>query len=653
MSFLDGIFQYQVNTIANTQSARPAKGVSRPLLAQAQELIPGKVFEGTVTDMKQGQVTIGLSDGRTISARMEPGVSLQKGEPMLFEVKASTEEQISIRPVTLESAQNPTLIKALEAAGLKANPRNLSMVNQMMMEQMPIDKNSLLLMARATGNFPQADMQALVQMQKLGFEINENSLNQFQNYKNGQQAMLPELQALMEGLSELPEQMFGKEAVLWNPGGASHAGSGSSPVVSFQQQLLEALLGNNYASGEAAQVTQQAGTGQGILDAAGAGQILQEAGVGQGIPDAAAGAGGGQGIPDGAGAGQILQEAGVGQGIPGAAAGAGGGQGIPDAAAGAGQGVPDALGTGQRSQEAASVDPSARQLPEGNGMPAQDGADASGPIGQALTSKQQASLTGLLQAFSGAEESGQLFKGGRLDANQTAVGLLRQIMDLVAKSNHTDSDLAKKLFSSKEYKALLKQAMADQWFLSPEQLKEEGAVKNLYERMSRQMSDLQQMLTQTGKEGSSLAKTAQSVQNNLEFINQLNQAYTYMQLPLKLQNQNAHSDLYVYTNKKNLRDKEGELSALLHLDMEHLGSTDIYVKLKGTAVQADFYFAEEAAYRLVAGATDRLVERLAARGYQCDVKVENRKQQQDFVQDFLEHEKPSGKLHRYSFDVKA
>ncbi|MEG1291953.1 MAG: flagellar hook-length control protein FliK, partial [Lachnospiraceae bacterium] len=91
-----------------------------------QELVPGKVFEGTITEIKNGQVTIGLSDGQTITAKMESQVNLEKGQPMLFEVRSNNGEQIAIHPVTLESAQNPTLLKALEAAGLKINEQNLS-----------------------------------------------------------------------------------------------------------------------------------------------------------------------------------------------------------------------------------------------------------------------------------------------------------------------------------------------------------------------------------------------------------------------------------------------------------------------------------------------------------------------------------------------
>ena len=168
MSIIEGINQYQNNTASNTQSMNAVKDTIRPTSAYLQEMTPGKVFEGTVLDIKNGQVTIGLSDGQTITARMENGVQLEKGMPMLFEVKANSGEQIAIRPVNWESAQNPTLLKALEGAGLKVTPQNLSMVSEMMKEQMPVDKASLLQMSRLISHFPETEVQTLLQMQKAG-----------------------------------------------------------------------------------------------------------------------------------------------------------------------------------------------------------------------------------------------------------------------------------------------------------------------------------------------------------------------------------------------------------------------------------------------------------------------------------------------------
>ncbi len=617
MSFVDSVQQYQNSVSSGSQNPGLVRdsasvrdsGAVRQVNAQTQGLAPGKVFEGTVTDIKNGQVTIGLNDGQTISARMDAGVSLEKGQPMIFEVKSNNGEQIAIRPVSLESAQNPTLLKALEAAGIKVNERNISMVNQMMAEQLPINKQSLLQMMRTLSAFPKADIQTLVQMQKLGFVITEDSLNQFQNYKNGQQAILPEMTRLMDGLAELPNQIFGS------------SGNGqAAQMLGLQQQILGILLEGAQPPAESQMgnvqdqtVVNGTITGEGVTLETQPGAI---AGEGQGNL-AGAITGEGQGNPAGAIAGEAQGN------LAGAVAGE------------------TALQEGVAASQAES------------GTVAQTGENGS-PVmaAQVLSAEQQGNLTSILQEFSGVAKE-QILADGKLDVNQTASELLQKIMGVLDESQATDGAAMQKLFRSDAYKNLLKQAMTEQWMLTPEQLKEEGVVKDLYQRLNSQMSELQQALAQAGKEGSALAKSAQSVQSNLEFMNQVNQLYTYVQLPLKLQNQNAHSDLYVYTNKKNLNQKDGELTALLHLDMDHLGATDIFVKLLGTSVQTEFYFQDEFSCRLISQYSDDLIKRLEEKGYSCEVKVENRKKEQNFVQDFLERENPPAKLHRYSFDVKA
>ena len=123
-------------------------------------------------------------------------------------------------------------------------------------------------------------------------------------------------------------------------------------------------------------------------------------------------------------------------------------------------------------------------------------------------------------------------------------------------------------------------------------------------------------------------------------------------------NQNAHSELYVYTNKRNLRRQEGELSAFLHLDLEHLGSTDVSVKMLDKNVTTRFYLSDDASYDLVEAHLPRLQERLKKLGYNCTVTVENREEKVDFVEDFLQKGQPAkaasrGMVHRYSFDVRA
>lgn len=77
---------------------------------------------------------------------------------------------------------------------------------------------------------------------------------------------------------------------------------------------------------------------------------------------------------------------------------------------------------------------------------------------------------------------------------------------------------------------------------------------------------------------------------NLNFMKTLNETFPYIQLPIKLQNQNAHADLYVMTRKEALKKNPDNLKVLLHLDMEHLGTLDIRIAKENTAVSLNFLF---------------------------------------------------------------
>ncbi len=643
MSIIEGINQYQNNTASNTQTMNVVKDTIRPTSAYLQELTPGKVFEGTVLDIKNGQVTIGLNDGQTITARMENGVQLEKGMPMLFEVRANSGEQIAIHPVNWESAQNPTLLKALEAAGLKVTQQNLFMVSEMMKEQMPIDKSSLLQMSRLISRFPETEVQTLLQMQKAGIEINDSTIVQFENYRNNQQAFLPEMRELMDGIPKIAEQLYANEqgnVVL--QGGAGIQGQSAlnaQPLLQFQQQIVGILVGAQTGADGSAQAAVSAAQTMGAAVEMAQNEALANLSVAQ--VDATEGVIIHQDLTqEESGVGtQAQSENGLANGLQ---------NGL----------LEDELPTGEKEAEnSVGKNIAGREAPTpelAKGDTLTENAANGRNLNQILSSSQQANLTSLLQEFSGAVKNEILFQNGQLNPELTAGELLQQIVASVENSENYTSAAMQKLFFSDEYKEVLKRAMEEQWLTTPENLKEEGVVKELYQRLGRQMEQLQQVLNQTGtSQGAALAKSAGGVQSNLEFMNQLNQMYTYVQLPLKLQNQNAHSDLYVYTNKKSLMERDGELTALLHLDMEHLGATDIYIKMLGSSVETTFYLENISSYDVILNHMDVLQKKLEEKGYQCKIGVENREKQQDFVEEFLEKEKPIGRYQRYSFDVKA
>lgn len=278
-----------------------------------------------------------------------------------------------------------------------------------------------------------------------------------------------------------------------------------------------------------------------------------------------------------------------------------------------------------------------------------------GSMGQLLGKNGAAVLEQQMQNL-GLEKSGGLLDAeGRLNTRLTSEEFLQTLQKLLGENELPDKGALEKLFSGKEYKALLKDAIGKQWYLEPQQVESKENISKLYDKLQDQMNRLESFAKQNGLEHTGLQKAVSTVRGNIEFMNQINQIYNFVQIPLKMSGQNVNSELFVYTNKKNPRDPDGELSAFLHLDMDHLGSTDVSVKMKGTAVKTNFYMDNDHAFALILEHTEELAERLEKKGYQCQIEVEKEERNMDFVEDFLKRDVPSsaGKVFRYSFDVRA
>lgn len=216
-----------------------------------------------------------------------------------------------------------------------------------------------------------------------------------------------------------------------------------------------------------------------------------------------------------------------------------------------------------------------------------------------------------------------------------------------------DSEQTFQFLESKEFKSILKNEMNRQWLLLPEEVGTEKSVDRLYERLNSQMHRLSQVVSQTMGPESSLAQTVANVNSNIDFMNQLNQMFTYVQIPLKMQNREANGELFVYTNKKSLAKKDGTVSALLHLDMEHLGSVDVHVSLTGQKVATKFYLEDENALNLIAEHIDLLNQRLESRGYSMTAEFAEGAKQTNVMEEMMKQDKNISILSGYSFDARA
>lgn len=595
MQISDMLAQYNRSSATGATATAPQQGVQQ-LVSAVREMTVGNVFEGTVNDIKNGTVTLGLANGQTVQARIAAGVQLAVGQAMFFQVKSNDGTTVEIRPYTNGNLNNPTLLKALDAAGIPAEPRMIDMVNSMMEEQMSIGRESLMDMARSISAYPDADIKSLVLMHKLDIPMSEEFIRQFENYKSDQAAITSQFDDVLESIGKL-----------------------------YQNENLsetEALeLGSRIY-----QVLKQ----EGSLDAS---AIVKE------------------GVQKGSWSPVELQEGAILEGTSELAATEITGTELAEA-----ETIEETLdGVAVNSGEEAASEENAAQVSEEKTSSDAQGVQyyARGSVGALFTEGQMKDFSNLLKEFPQLAGSKLFTAEGNLNGNLSTGAFLKELHQALDEIMGLTGGSAKKLFSSKEYQKVLEYEVKQQWTLKPEEIKGD-AVKHLYEKMENQMQKMQELVQESGQSNTSLAKAVSNLQGNIEFMNQINNAYHYVQIPLRMSNQNAHGDLFVYTNKSGVDRPDGELSAFLHLDMDNLGATDVSVRMKDRKVHTNFYLEDEKSYDLIEEHMAELMQRLQEKGYSCTVQVENQFRKKNLVEDFMQQEHPSaGILHRYSFDMRA
>lgn len=607
MQIADYLGQY-ANTLANASTTAPSvktgSTTTQNLVSEFTQMQEGSVFEGSINSIDGSKVMLGLVNGQTIAARLEGSMDLMLGQSVFFQVKSNDGNTIAIKPFMGGQTFNPTIQKALDAAGMEMTKDTIDMVNRMMEEGMPIDKQSLASMRHTLMQNPYVSLDTAVMMTKLGIPVNDQMAAQFENYQNDRYSMLNEMNKVMEGLPKVFGEASGKASQLLQLNqqilSILHADEGGMQgtrlFVETQQTPVD---GQTQAGKQAAQTTAQ---------------LAEQA------ADAQVQAGNAADSQIQAGNAADSQTKAAGQTADG--------------------------GADKLAQAAAEKTDQTVQTAEGRDLaqPRQ--------VSELLSRHQIAQLeANLKEVFPKTEDF-------RLNTQLTAKELLDAVAKQLEQQPSMDKAALGRLFSGKEYQTLLKEVMQEQWTVRPEDLKTEHKVEELYQRLNRQMGQIEQLARQTGMNTGQLSQAAAQVRENIEFMHQINQAYTYVQIPLKMTNQNAHSDLYVYTNKRSLRKKEGELSAFLHLELENLGTTDVSIKMLDKNVSTKFYLDDDASYDLIEAHLPKLQERLEKLGYNCRVTVENREEKVDFVEDFLQKSQPAkaasrGMVHRYSFDVRA
>lgn len=600
---LNHVQKKENQSLRAADAARAAAGVGKGerlmrLQNEVRALKPGQTIQGTVVGRNGNSVQIELAQDFSINAKLDKSVSLALGQMLSFEVKANAGSFMSLAPLYTNTANTATILRALSAASLPETAGNIEMVARMMEEGMPIDKESILNMSRQIMDFPGQDPASIIQMAKLELPVTAENIQQFEQYMNMNHQILGSAHTVAE---ELP-QVF-RELV--------QEGQGDK-ALAFYEAVLSAFT--EEGGEEGAVVSLRSGAGPVLEEAVQTSQTAQEMETQADSQTEATG--NAQNV-------QNMQNAEA------ETAGKTAQMPLPEQAV--------------SEEQAFSVKTGAENA---------QNSQAQAPV---LTEKQWEGLANELRRLGVAEETAEQIKDGSMPPKEV-LNLVKNLLPKAMRGEIPERDI-RGLLGGREFQALLKEEIGRQWTIAPREVADKKQVEQLYERIREQTARLTQALETAGKADASAGRSVQNLQNNVDFMNQMNHLYAYVQLPLKMLGNEAHGDLYVYTNKKNLAAKDGQVSALLHLDMEHLGPLDVYVTMKDKQVSTNFTVADDDVLSLIEAHIDTLNQRLTGRGYsvktQMSVKEAKEEAEESIMQTILHQQKNISVLSRTSFDMRA
>ncbi len=504
------------------------------------------VFRGQVTNVTSTDVTILLEGMNQITAKMGEALMLNIGDDLLFQVRDNDGKQITIKPIVenQDAGMLNTIEKSIDANGFLMSEKNVTIAKELMLAGQPLDRASMLKVMQQTVKFPEADINTLVSMNKMGMPINEANIAQFDRYMSANHQLSSDVSNTINSIADIIGNMSNASV--------SDMINGSNNIFNI--------------------------------------------------------------ISDGAMDMYAIN-------------------------------IEDIIANSDIEQEASTIE-NAVNLEE----IANDIDDfATAKTYMKLSDEQIDNFISKLES-AGVEKKNILHI---LNNSSSEEEVLNKVNALLNNNiDNIDKSKLKEFFSGEEYKNLLSEVVKKQWSIKPEEMKDSKEIKSLYEKILSQSNKLMDSFSKG--EDSSLSQNGKSMQENIKFINDLNQMYSYSQIPVKFNEGEANSELFVYANKNKLAKKEGEISVLLHLDMDNLGPTDVHVSLNGKKVHARFYLEDNVAVDIVSDNIEDLADKLSDRGFTLSNEVvKKEKPKTNMVLDeVFDTEDKEQSVKRYTFDIR-
>lgn len=558
----------------------------------------GQTLKGVVSDVHSDQITLVMEDGTAFTGRLPDAGQYSIGQKAAFKIVSLDQNTIYMKAVSTSYLldMEDTIDQALEEAGLPKSARNSDVVRSLLMNQQSISRENLLSSIRLCATYPDADVNSVITLRRLGLPLTPENLAQFEQYENNDHSLLDHFAQITDSIGDL-----------------MNAIGTQVPRLSGQTagQLLNLALSSSLTPEEQALKESQAAASEAQTEAA-----AQE-GEGAEAPETA------EKAPANAADAALSEEAEV--------------SSSPFSRM---KQIFSSLTDGASAAKAAL---SETGLAKDYKVPF-----IHEQVGFSLSPEEREAFHSLLSDLPLPEELTTSLQEGTLTTRDFLTAV-RQALPRMS------SQQAAGLLSSPAFQRLVKDQFLSNWTLSPEKLKQKGAVEELYQQISSQVDKLSRFSQDVfGKNlFENLQQQTTQTSQNLNFMKLLNDTYQYVQLPVKLQQQNAHGDLYVMTRKESLRRHPDNLKALLHLDMDHLGSLDIHIIRENTSITTKFFVDEKDTLQLLEKNINLLQDALNEQGFSFSSEFSMKEKDFDLVNDFMNAEAPVGTIARYNFDLRA
>lgn len=255
----------------------------------------------------------------------------------------------------------------------------------------------------------------------------------------------------------------------------------------------------------------------------------------------------------------------------------------------------------------------------------------------------------LTQAGVPETEVSSLFQNASSEGN-----LFQNMLHTLQTGSLPDAAL-QNLFQDASLKDLMSEIVKKAFSVDPKKMKDPKEIDDLYETILKNTKSFEDAVASHGGNTKGFQQSFQNMRQNMQFMEQLNHQMIYAQMPVRLSNKQTNSELYVYADKRKLQQKKDGISVMLHLDMDHLGATDVKVTLTGSNVHARFYLNDQDSVDIVADNMNTLAKQLADRGFSLTNEVVKRQPQESInkVVDEVIDENAEKSIRRYTFDART